>query len=134
MLSSIEKIIYSKNAKKLMMGISMIILNIGSKYIDIGLTKHQEVSLKKTLGRELLIFVLSFTATHDIAMSILLTAAFTILASYLLNHESSFCIIPHHFEKISREIDYNKDGIVTTDEEKEAINILKRANYQKLQN
>ena len=44
-------------------------------------------------------------ATHDIITSLLLTAAFIILADYLLNENSKFCIIPEELKRIAMIVD-----------------------------
>ena len=54
------------NSSKLLAGIVMLLLNVGSKYIELGLTKTQEHALRNALGRELLIFSVVFMGTHDI--------------------------------------------------------------------
>jgi hypothetical protein len=60
-----------------------------------------------------------------------MTAAFIILANYLFNEECKYCIIPKSLRKISSYVDRNKDNIITPDEEKKALEILKKAEEQK---
>ena len=78
----------------------MIILNVGSKYIDIGFSKTQEQVLRNGLARELLIFAVAFTATRDIVTSLLLTGAFMILSDVIFHENSKFCLIPTKMNKI----------------------------------
>jgi hypothetical protein len=54
------------NESKILAGLVMLAVNIGSKYIEINFTKFQEHYLRNTLIREMLIFSLIFMATHDI--------------------------------------------------------------------
>ena len=89
--------LHSLNSSKILMGIAMLILNVGSKYVQLEFSKTQESALKSALTREILIFVIIFTATHDIIISILMTAAFVILANHLFNDQSKFCIIPQKY-------------------------------------
>ena len=63
-------LISSLNNSKLLMGLAMLLLNVGSKYIEIGLSRTQEEALRNALGRELLIFAVVFTATRDIITSV----------------------------------------------------------------
>ena len=63
------------NGSPLVAGIMMILLNVASKYISIELSHTQEEYLKNTLGRQILIFAISFTATKDV-LSFVLTAVF----------------------------------------------------------
>ena len=86
-------ILESLNNSKLLAGLAMILLNIGSKYIEFDFSKTQEQWIKFNIGREILLFVITFTATHDIIISILLTAAFIILSDTVFNENSKYCII-----------------------------------------
>lgn len=131
MWDSLKKNLHSLNESKLLLGITMLILNVGSKYIEIKFSKTQEDALRNGLGREILIFAIIFMATHDIIMSILMTAAFIILSDYLFNEKSKLCIIPAHLKRISAAIDTNKDGIVSPEEEQKALEILRKADEQK---
>ena len=85
-----EGLISSLNNSKLLMGLAMLLLNVGSKYIEIGLSRTQEQALRNALGRELLIFAVVFTATRDIVTSVLMTAAFVILSTFIFNENSRF--------------------------------------------
>ena len=78
------------NESPYLAGITMILLNIGSKYVEFGFTKTQEQALRNGLARELILFSMVFMATKDILYSILMTAAFIILTDHLFNHESRF--------------------------------------------
>ena len=121
----------SINVNKLLMGIAMILLNVGSKYIELGFSKTQEQALRNALGREILIFAIVFTATQDIILSILMTAAFVILANHLLNNESPYCIVPNRFWKIADAVDINNDGIISPQEEAWALEILRKVGEQR---
>ena len=119
------------NNSKFLAGIVMLLLNIGSRYIELGLTKTQEQALRNGLGRELLIFSVIFIGTHDIIISILMTAAFIILSSYLFNENSQMCIMPTRLKQISNLIDKNNDGIISEKEERDALEILRKSQLQK---
>jgi len=56
MLSSIKQYAHYLNNSKFFAGIVMIMLNIGSKYITIKLSKSQEAYLRNTIARQLLSF------------------------------------------------------------------------------
>ena len=47
------------NTSPLFIGIVMIMLNVGSKYVTIELSKTQEEYLRNTLGRQILIFAIA---------------------------------------------------------------------------
>tara|TARA_A200000113_G_C8870759_1_gene356573 strand:+ start:2793 stop:3254 length:462 start_codon:yes stop_codon:yes gene_type:complete len=119
------------NNSPLLAGLAMLMLNIGSKYIEIGLTKTQEQALRNSIARELLIFAMVFMGTKDIVLSIIMTAAFIILSDYIFNERSRFCIIPRYLRRISLEMDLNKDNIISEEEEEKALEILRKAKDQK---
>ena len=118
------------NTSPLFIGIVMIMLNVGSKYVTIELSKTQEEYLRNTLGRQILIFAIAFTATKDIILSLILTSVFYVLTMHLFNENSSFCIIPQEYRKYKDVLDLNNDNIVTADEIKKAQEILEKAKKQ----
>ncbi len=115
------------NESKLVIGIAMILLNVGSKYVDFKFTKTQEQMLRNGIAREILIFTIVFMGTRDITYAILLTAAFMILSEYAFNEKSEYCIIPSKMKEITAVIDTDKDGIISPEEEAKALATLKKA-------
>lgn len=119
------------NNSSLMAGLAMLMLNIGSKYVELGLSKTQEEALRNGIARELLIFAMVFMATKDIVLSTIMTASFIILSDFVFNENSKFCIIPSYMRRISMEIDLNGNNIISETEEERAIEILRKAKEQK---
>ena len=64
-----NKFLKNLNESKYSAGVAMLMLNIGSKYISIGLSKSQESYLTSNLARQLLIFSAAFVATKDLLIS-----------------------------------------------------------------
>jgi hypothetical protein len=96
------------NNSKYFAGITMILLNLGSKYISMDLSQTHETILGSKLFRRIIMFVVVFTATRDILISIIITAAFIILVSVLSHDDSNYCLIPKNYQnsntrKISKE-------------------------------
>ena len=104
----------------------MIMLNIGSKYITIKLSKSQEAYLRNTIARQLLIFSIIWMGTRDVLISIAMTAVFSVLTQHLFNEESSFCIIPHNLRMYEKHSDDDKDGHITPEEVENATRILEK--------
>ena len=119
------------NNSKLFAGIMMLVLNISSKYITFSFSKSQEEFIKNSIAREILIFAIVWMATRDIYISILMTAAFVVLADYVFNENSKLCLLPEKFKNLKYVIDENADGIITEDEIKKAEKILIAAKKQK---
>ena len=109
----------------------MLLLNVGSRYVELGFSKTQEQALRNGLGREIFILAVVFIGTRDIVTSILMTAAFIILSDYALNERSRFCIIPERMKKIANIVDINNDGVISPEEEEKAMNLLRQAEKQK---
>tara|TARA_X000000950_G_scaffold247877_1_gene306522 strand:- start:495 stop:938 length:444 start_codon:yes stop_codon:yes gene_type:complete len=131
MLSYIQSSIRSLNQSKLLLGIAMLLLNVGAKYVDLRFSKTQEQALRNGLAREMIIFAIVFMATHDIITSLLLTGAFVVLADYLFNDQSRFCIIPEHLRRIAMVVDADGDNRISPMEERNAIEVLRKADLQR---
>ena len=117
----------SLNNSKFFAGLVMILLNIGSKYITIKISKSQEAYLRNNLARQLLIFAIAWMGTKDILIALAITAVFHVLTAYLFNEESNWCIIPKHLRQFEEVLDLNGDGKITPDEIAKAKDILEKA-------
>ena len=73
-------------------GISMLILNIGTKYIFMDLSKQQDDLLKTIFFRRLSIFTIFWIGTKDIYHSCVLTLLYIIFIVHLFNENSKFYI------------------------------------------
>lgn len=124
----IEYNINSLNNNKLFIGLAMIFLNIASKYFVLEISDTEESLIKNLVTREIFIFVLIFTNTRDIILSVILTAGFVILSNTIFNTKSKFCLIPEKYKKLNKVLDLNKDGKVSDKEIEHAKQILKKAN------
>ena len=100
------------NNSKFFAGLMILIVNIGSRYVTIKFSKSQEEYIKNKVAREFLIFAIVWMATRDLYISILMTAAFIILADYLFNENSNMCILPEKYKNIQYLIDTNNDNII----------------------
>ena len=127
MLDKLLKYLSYLNNSKFFAGLVMIMLNIGSKYITVELSKNQEEYLKNNIGRQMLIFAISWMGSRDILIALALTAIFTVLTDHLFNEESSLCIIPKKYRQYQHLLDLDKDMVVTDDEIKKATEILEKA-------
>ena len=115
----------SLNNNKIFAGVIILIMNICSRYATLELSKSQEYYVKYVFGKQLLLFAIIWIGTRDIIISVILTILFLILADYLLNDQSKYCIIPSHC-KVE---DFS--GNITQKDINDSISILKRAHAQK---
>jgi len=123
--------LYALNNSKFFAGIIMLIMNIGSKYITLELSKSQEDYVKYTLGRQILVFAILWMGTRDIVVALILTCVFVVFADYLLNDNSKYCVIPNKYKDIVSQLDEDGDGKISQKEVNDAIHILKKARKNK---
>lgn len=115
----------SLNNNKIFAGVIILVMNICSRYATLELSKSQEYYVKYIFGKHLLLFAIIWMGTRDIIISIILTIVFLILADYLLNDQSKYCIIPSNC-KVE---DFS--GNITQKDINDSIQILKKAHSQK---
>ena len=135
LLGAINNLRDDLNTNKILAGFIMIAMNIGTRYIDLKLTKGQELLLKN-IAREVLIFTIAFINTKDIVTSIIITLIFILMANFLLNEESDYNILPSKYKKLAITSDVN-DKIISDSDINNAYETLKKDkqqinNYNKL--
>lgn len=100
------------NNSKILAGLSIILMNLGSRYVisDLGII-HNKI-LSSELFKKLIIFAIFFVATRDIMISFMLTISYVLIIDGILHEKRKFCIIPKEYIKdIQQQIsdqDYNK--------------------------
>ena len=83
----IEHINYAASSP-FFIGIMMLLLNVGSRYITHEFSHDDKEYSQNILLRRAAIFAVCFIGTRDVTVSIILTAAFVILASGFLRGKS----------------------------------------------
>ena len=127
-MDALNTVFNKLNSNNYFIGIMMILLNIGSKYIAQEFGGTIDFFLNIKVVRRLLIFTVFFVATRDVKTSIILTAAFIIIVLELFNEKSKRCILP---KRIIDMIDTNKDGKLSQEEIHHAFKTLRRSGYLK---
>jgi len=130
LMASLQERFQSVNNSKVFAGCMMLLMNIGSKYVTIKLSKSQEAYFRNNIARELLIFVVCWMGTRDLVISLLLTATFYVLSQHLFHEESNLCILPQKYREFHLLLDTNQDGEVSQQEITDAVNILSKAKKQ----
>ena len=130
---NISKFFDNISTSKLFLGIMMIFMNIGSRYIELSLTKSQEM-IFKNIAREILIFTIAFMGSRDILISLIITAVFIILSNFVFNEKCKYNLLPSKYKKVIDAMDFNEDGKVTQDEIDKAHAILEKAKNQEKNN
>lgn len=130
MFKNIDNIIQTLNKSKFFAAFVMLMLNIGSRYIDVKFSKSQEHYLKNTLGKQILVFSVSWMGTRDIYMALIITLFFILLVDFMLNEDSELCVVPNTLTKVEQQYDLNNDGVISKDEIEKAQEILKKGKLQ----
>jgi hypothetical protein len=109
----------------------MISLNIGSRYIQLNLDESTESYIKYALTKEILVFTISWMATRNIYMALILTAVFVVLADFILNEKSRYCLLPKKFLKTRKTSELLNDKIISEKEINDAMELIEKSKIQK---
>ena len=91
--SPIESVLGVFNGNLYFIGIMMLILNLGGRFIAMEISKEQEQFFQHPWVRRFLIFVVLFVATRNLLVSFWLTIVVVLTLGYLFNENSAFCIL-----------------------------------------
>ena len=131
MFGAINNSINSLNSSTFFAGVMMICLNIGSRYIQLNLDESTESYIKYALTKEIMVFTISWMATRNIYMSLGLTAVFIVLADFIMNEKSRYCLLPKKFIQSRRMNELVDNKILSEKEINDALEVLERAKVQK---
>ena len=134
-LSPIDGLLQIFNNNPYFIGLMMLILNLGGRFISLEVTKKQEQFLQLPWVRRILIFTVLFVATRNIWVAFWSTLTFVLLLGYLFNENSALCIFGQGGKAGSTCADgatAPKPGEEMTPEEKEILHRLsaKAQRYQ----
>ena len=101
------------NENKYFIGIMMILVNIGSRFIISELSDEHKKLINNKILRRIFIFSVFFMATRDLSISLLLTVMFVFLISELFNENSDYSLIdkedkPSSGEQSNMKLDSDK--------------------------
>jgi hypothetical protein len=88
-----ESVLGVFNTNLYFVGIMMLILNLGGRFIAMEITKEQEGFFQHPWVRRFLIFVVLFVATRNLIISFWLTVIVVLILGYLFNENSPLWII-----------------------------------------
>ena len=131
MFGILNNSINSLNSSTFFAGVMMICLNIGSRYIQLNLDESTESYIKYALTKEIMVFTISWMATRNIYMSLGLTAVFIVLADFIMNEMSRYCLLPKKFIRSRRMNELVDNKILSEKEINDALEVLEKAKVQK---
>ena len=115
------------NQNKIMWGVSMLLLNIGSRYVIADLGKSHEYILTSQIVKKLVVMSMFFVATRDLLTSFLLTVAYILIVDGVLHEKKHFCLLPKSIlDKVNNTNISNDDYLRA----KNIINIYEKQNKE----
>jgi hypothetical protein len=124
-ISPFEAIIGSFNGNLYFIGIMMLILNLGGRFLAMEITKDQELFFQNPWVRRFLIFVVLFVATRNILVAFWLTVIVVIVLGFLFNENSALSI----FGKPK-----GMEGVPVQTMTPEEVEIFRRLNEKRMRN
>jgi hypothetical protein len=88
-LNPIEAMVMSVNTNTYLIGMSMILLNLGGRHLAPSLTAEQDRFFQNPWVRRAMLFVVVFVATRNIFTALWLSIGLILVFGYLLNEHSS---------------------------------------------
>jgi hypothetical protein len=89
-----DNVLMILNQNKVMWGVSMLLLNIGSRYVVADLGKSHEYILSNQIVKKLVVLSMFFVATRDILTSFLLTLSYILIVDGILHEKRAYCLLP----------------------------------------
>ena len=131
-ISPVDAFLQIFNTNPYFIGLMMLILNLGGRFISLEVTKKQEQFLQLPWIRRILIFTVLFVATRNIYVAFWSTVTVVLLLGYLFNENSALCIFGQGGKDGSKCAEGPKPGEEMTPEEKEILQRLsaKAQRYQ----
>jgi hypothetical protein len=125
-LGPLDTAIAMVNTNPYFIGLMMLILNLGGRFLALEITKEQEQFFQNQWVRRGLIFIVFFVATRSIVTAFWLTLIAVLLLGYLFNENSSLCVWSGSCAKPSGKQggDPQKQGGGMTPEEQEILRRL----------
>lgn len=85
------------NNNRMFWGVTMLLLNLGSRFVVADLGKFHETILTNEYFKKIILFSMFFVATRDILAAFVLTILYIIVIDGLLHEKHKFCIIPKKY-------------------------------------
>ena len=89
-ISPLDGFLQIFNNNPYFIGLMMLILNLGGRFISLEVTKKQEQFLQHPWVRRVLIFTVLFVATRNIWVAFWATLTFVLFLGYLFNENSAY--------------------------------------------
>ena len=91
-LNPLDGLLQTVNHNPYFIGLMMLLLNLGGRFISLEVTKQQEQFLQLPWVRRILIFTVLFVATRNLWVAFWMTLVVVLFLGYLFNENSSLCL------------------------------------------
>jgi len=89
-LNPLEGIIVGINTNPYFIGLMMLLLNLGGRFLSMEISKEQEKFFQQPWVRRALIFTVLFVATRNVIVAFIMTIFVVLIMTVLLNENSTF--------------------------------------------
>ena len=93
-LDPLSATIMSINTNPYIIGVFMILMNLGGRFLSLELTKKQEAMFQSSWIRPLIFFTVVFMATRNLVVAFWITLLLFFVIWVVANENSPFCMIP----------------------------------------
>lgn len=91
-INPLEQMFMAFNTNPYFIGLMMVLLNLGGRFIGMEVSKEQEKVLQQPWVRRALIFTVLFVATRNIFVAFIMTVLVLLVVSFLFNENSDLCL------------------------------------------
>jgi hypothetical protein len=91
-VNPLDVLMTSINTNPYFIGLMMLLLNLGGRFLALEISKDQEKFLSQPLVRRFFLFAVLFVATRNIVIAAALAFIVIIVLGYLFNENSSLCL------------------------------------------
>jgi hypothetical protein len=91
-MNPFDSFMTSINTNPYLIGIMMVSLNIGGRFLGLEISREQEKFLSQPWVRRFFLFAILFVATRNIMIAVGLSIIVILVISFLLNENSSLCL------------------------------------------
>ncbi len=91
-MNPLDVLMTSINTNPYFIGLMMLLLNLGGRFLSLEISKEQEKFLSQPMVRRFFLFAVLFVATRNIVIAAGLAFIVILLLGYLFNENSSLCL------------------------------------------
>jgi hypothetical protein len=91
-MNPLDALMATVNTNPYFIGIMMLLLNLGGRFLSLEISKDQEKFLSQPLIRRFFLFAILFVATRNVVIAAGLAVIVILLLGYLFNENSDLCL------------------------------------------